>query len=344
MTARDYRPRGVHLVGSIPLADAETVFRTVTATLSDRLERMPDGETGQRSNWIAWQLDILRRCPQLQEVPAMPTDYVPRPRFKPRPGVMASDIQLSNLGYADAAVSSYATFSQLKHAGIIPARMRFQVSLPTPLAPVSAYIVPDAQPILEPVYEAQMLAEVSAILAAIPHDQLAIQWDTAIEMGIWEGVMPTHLRDPKQGIVERLARLGSAIPAGVELGYHFCYGDARHKHFVEPADAANLVEIANAVSAAVHRPIQWMHLPVPRARTDAAYFAPMRGLKLHPEARLYLGLVHYTDGAEGARRRVETARRFVPDFGIGTECGFGRRPPETIPALLQLHREVTEAR
>jgi hypothetical protein len=30
----------------------------------------------------------------------------------------------------------------------------------------------------------------------------------------------------------------------------------------------------------------------------------------------------------------------VPDFGIATECGFGRRDPATIPALLRLHAEV----
>jgi hypothetical protein len=31
------------------------------------------------------------------------------------------------------------------------------------------------------------------------------------------------------------------------------------------------------------------------------------------------------------------------DFGIATECGFGRRPPETVPELLALHRAVLSA-
>jgi hypothetical protein len=30
----------------------------------------------------------------------------------------------------------------------------------------------------------------------------------------------------------------------------------------------------------------------------------------------------------------------VSDFGVGTECGFGRRDPKTILALLQLHAEI----
>jgi hypothetical protein len=39
------QPRGVHLVGSVPLGDAEAVFRTANAILGGRLRRIPDGET-----------------------------------------------------------------------------------------------------------------------------------------------------------------------------------------------------------------------------------------------------------------------------------------------------------
>lgn len=49
-----------------------------------------------------------------------------------------------------------------------------------------------------------------------------------------------------------------------------------------------------------------------------------------------------TDGAEGARHRIESARTFVEDFGIATECGFGRRPPEQVQPLLDLHAELAE--
>jgi hypothetical protein len=49
------------------------------------------------------------------------------------------------------------------------------------------------------------------------------------------------------------------------------------------------------------------------------------------------------DGVEGALRRLRTARHYIPHFGIATECGRGRRPPETIPELLRIHREVVTA-
>jgi hypothetical protein len=81
-------------------------------------------------------------------------------------------------------------------------------------------------------------------------------------------------------------------------------------------------------------------MPVPKDRDDEAYFAPLNGLRLRDGAQLYLGLVHFGDGVEGATRRMKAASRFVKDYGIATECGLGRRPPETIPALLALHRDV----
>ena len=50
------QPRGVHLVGSVPLSTAEEVFRTASSILGGRLRRIPDGETGVRSNWIGRQI------------------------------------------------------------------------------------------------------------------------------------------------------------------------------------------------------------------------------------------------------------------------------------------------
>ncbi|MGH7402724.1 MAG: class I SAM-dependent methyltransferase, partial [Candidatus Rokuibacteriota bacterium] len=172
-------------------------------------------------------------------------------------------------------------------------------------------------------------------------DQLAIQWDTNFEFGMLEGVFPVWFDDVKGGILERLLRLARHVPPDVQLGYHFCYGDVRHRHFKEPADASKLVEVANALAASLGRPLNWIHLPVPRERLDEAYYAPMRELRLRSETELYLGLVHHTDGVEGTRRRMEMARGFVAGFGVATECGWGRRPPDTIAELLRIHAAVS---
>ena len=102
----------------------------------------------------------------------------------------------------------------------------------------------------------------------------------------------------------------------------------------------DMVEFANRVSRQIKRPIQLIHMPVPRNRDDDAYFLPLRKLKLRPETELCLGLVHYTDGLEGTKRRLATARRYAQGFSVGTECGFGRRDPKTIPELLRIHAQV----
>jgi hypothetical protein len=338
-TAND-QPRGVHLVGSVPLKDAEEVFRTTSRILGRHLRRIPDGETGVRSNWIGWQVDVFAKQPEFAMVPPDPQEYAPLPHFKLQPGSDVAKLVFGPLGYADAARASYAVFSRLKAAGIVPAHCRFQVCLPTPLAPLVAFVAHEDAAAVEPAYEARLLAELDEIVAAIPHDELAIQWDTAVEFALLEGVWPAYFADVQAGIIERLIRIGKRVPAAVELGYHLCYGDAGHQHFVQPTDTSKLVAIANALAAGLMRPLAWIHLPVPRNRTDDPYFAPLRELQLRAETELYLGLVHFTDGVAGTRQRIAAAQRTVPAFGVATECGLGRRPPETIPDLLRIHAEV----
>ena len=94
------------------------------------------------------------------------------------------------------------------------------------------------------------------------------------------------------------------------------------------------------LAAAAGRTLDWIHMPVPQQRHDAAFFEPLKELELPPATRLYLGLVRFTDQEEGARRRIAAARGAVTTFGIATECGFGRRPPETVVPLLELHERV----
>ena len=44
--------RNVYLVGSVPMANAGEVFENVSAALGPRIKRLPDGETGERGDWI----------------------------------------------------------------------------------------------------------------------------------------------------------------------------------------------------------------------------------------------------------------------------------------------------
>ncbi|HEY6721015.1 MAG TPA: hypothetical protein VI363_05190, partial [Burkholderiales bacterium] len=125
-----------------------------------------------------------------------------------------------------------------------------------------------------------------------------------------------------------------------ELGVHLCYGSYGGRHWKEPESAANMVEVHNRLVEKIDRPLAYIHMPVPVERSDEAYFAPLQDLNLRRETKLFLGLVHDSDGVEGTRRRVAAAAKYASDFGIAAECGFGRRPPETIPNLLRIHSET----
>jgi hypothetical protein len=82
-------------------------------------------------------------------------------------------------------------------------------------------------------------------------------------------------------------------------------------------------------------------MPVPKGRTDEAYFAPLSGLKLAPGTELYLGLVHHDD-AEGDKARLAAARRHARVDGISTECGMARGDPSRLPDLLAAHAHLVE--
>jgi len=335
----------VLMVGSVNLDGPEEVFRAVASAVGDRVASIPDGETDERIEWVSAQEPVLARLEQLENVGeegvGADGEYRRFSKFRIRDGVAADDIDFGSLGYAEHAGASYSLFSRLRDEGLIPAGVRFQVSIPTPLAIIFAYVDARDQLAIETPYERQMLAEIRALAASIPHDDLAIQWDVAVEMAMIEGVFPTYVEgDLLTGLLERLTRLGGAVPQDVALGYHLCYGNAGNVHWKEPADTANLVAVANGIAAQATRHADWLHLPVPIERDDAAYFEPLRDLRLDPRTRLFLGLVHKEDGVEGAKRRIAAARTSVADFGVGTECGMGREPREAVPGLIALHADV----
>jgi hypothetical protein len=138
-----------------------------------------------------------------------------------------------------------------------------------------------------------------------------------------------------------LARLGDAVPAAVEMGYHLCYGSPADEHLVMPRDLGVLVDMTRGLRRSLRRRMDFLHLPVPKDRTDAAYFRPLERLEGDPETGLYLGLIHYGDG-EGDAARIAAAQVFVRDFGVASECGWGRTDPARVPGLLESHRRAAE--
>jgi hypothetical protein len=260
-------------------------------------------------------------------------------RFKPG---IDPDAVVFDTGYDRAAIQSYAMFARLRRDGVIPPHIRFQVSLPTPMASGYMYVSPKARTVYLPIYERALLAALNRIAAAVPAADLAIQWDVCQEVLVFENYFLERPGDYKAQIFGELGRLGDAVPDKVEMGYHLCYGSPLDEHLVQPNDMAILVEIMSGIGEATRRRVDFLHAPVPKPRSDDAYFTPLSGWRRRPETRLYLGLIHFDD-RDGNAARIAAARRVVADFGIASECGWGRSDPTRVPGLLASHRLVAEA-
>jgi hypothetical protein len=340
--------RHVHLVGSVPMRDAREVFETVSAALGPHLLRIPDGETGKRLDWITWLEPLFADHSAFEQSSAkfrLHAGVEGRTRYRLRPGKTVADVTFDNLSYADIARQSYDVFAALKRQGKIPPHCKFQVDLVPAHSVIWIFVEDDLDLAVDTVFNDAVLLEIDKLATTIPHGELAIQFDIASAVfARLERDEPSSYGTTKEEMQETFSkivvRLANRVPHDIELLFHFCYGDAGHRHVVEPTDMGDMVEFANRLTHLVTRPIHLIHMPVPRSRRDDAYFEPLKRLKLSRETELSLGLVHFTDGVEGAKARMATARKYVPEFSIATECGFGRRPPETIPELLRIHAEV----
>jgi hypothetical protein len=345
----DKRER-LHLIGSVPLDNSEQVFRRLADELGPFLRCMPDGETGERARWVFFQRQMLLDHPAMEIDPTVPpykfiqwdgkvVREIEQVRFKP--GVDPRSVAFET-GYDKAALPSYAAFKRLGDAGIISKETRFQVCLPTPQASGYLYVSGPARETYFEVYERALKNALANIVRAIPASDLAIQWDVCQEVLVFEGYFPDRPPHYKKQIFDMLGRLGDAVPAGVEMGYHLCYGSPRDEHLVQPKDAGILVEMMEGIAAATHRRIDFLHIPVPKERTDDAYYAPLKRWRRPVGTTLYLGLLHHDDEA-GDRARIAAARRCVNEFGLSAECGWGRTEPGRLPGLLKGHRIAAEA-
>jgi hypothetical protein len=354
VVADNSKAGGLLLVGSIPLDTPAQVFETFGAPLGRHLLAMPDGEVGPRRHWISRvHYQVLAGHPELEVVqhPAPDERGIERqfPRnaadawwFRVKPGV--EQVRFGDpgwrLGYARDALNSYFVFRVMKERGVLPAHLRFQVSMPMVNSVLPPRIFPNSDDLarIRPGYQAALRAEIATIVERIPAQELAIQWDCATELQDAYGGVPGL---PIDGAIERnlaqVRALSPHIPEGVALGYHLCFGTLGGWPRFQPADLGQAVNLANAFVAASGRRVDWIHIPV-LDRSDDAFFSPLA--RLEPQgARVYLGMVHNMSGF-GAR--FAAARRYLPAFGLGAYCGFGRLPPAQMPQVLAEHLAAVE--
>src|SRR5258707_8215919 len=100
-------PCNVHLVGSVPLSDAREVFTVVSRELGTYLKRIPDGETGERSDWITWLEPVFANHGAFElsgETFQLHGGVKQRDRrYRLKRGVSAKSVRFDNIFYGDIA-------------------------------------------------------------------------------------------------------------------------------------------------------------------------------------------------------------------------------------------------
>src|SRR5262249_21995012 len=157
-------------------------------------------ETGERRRWIFFQNLMLRRHPDMEEDATVPPFALRQwdgkllremTLLRFRPGVDPERVRFET-GYAEAARASFALFARLQAEGALAAGLRFRVCLPTSMASGYMYVSPRARAAYLPAYERALRRALDEIMAAIPADRLAVQWDVCQEVLIHEGFFPAR--------------------------------------------------------------------------------------------------------------------------------------------------------
>ena len=336
------------LVGSLPADSPERALRAGAELFGDMVFALPDGETGAMAGWVSFERERLIRASddiavvsETDSPTGLPRHAYETPVFTVKPGV--TQVRFPSWPRIDVAIASYAIFSELKAAGVIPAHLRFQVGLPFPASAMNAFKHDFAAdyPRAAAGYEELVARELPRLFDAIAPEELAIQWDCAYETQDIEQVLAWTDEGAWERFAGPVTRLARLIPEQTLVGYHLCYGTFPEWPMYEARDYEVLVRMANFAVRESGRTVDWLHLAGPRylRSEDRRFFRPLTDLEPGP-ARVFLGIVLPLDGSPGLRRRHQTASRYLDDFGVAMYCGFGRQPGQDGDETMREHARV----
>jgi hypothetical protein len=357
-------------VGSIPCQTAEETFRTFGTEFGPHLAYLPDGEVGDRSYWntfVAYkvfnghpELELVRRpAPNENGV----ENWKPRSRhdqfqFRVKPGI--SNVRFGDpgwrLGYARDALNSYALFKLLKEQNILAKHLRFQVCIPLTYSLTHYYFPPEDESKIAPGLNEALRDEVKKIVEFIPANELAIQWDAVAEQKLIEAELAEKGIESARAMALRMMEpareVCSPIDRDVALGYHTCFGTLDGWPSRSPKSLMGPVLLANAAVECSARPIDFFHIPTLDSASDE-FFSPLTELNARG-ARVYMGAIHHLHGPGGMSEQLRTIKKYLPEFGLGGPCGFGRAAdhpgkiisedgkvrPDYIDVILRDHRSA----
>jgi hypothetical protein len=324
--------RRAHLVGAWPGRDPEHAMETGLNYLGTYLDRMTDGETGDRSLWITPPIDSLRANPDVEMIhDGTWTDYADTARWKVKDGIKLNPDNIG-LKYSLAFQGSFRPFKVLRER-FGRADLLFQQGIPAPidlaLYPFGEVVFAD--PHILDACTAATAREIAAIYE-VGGQEVVFQIETVVAL-----VAVAQAPQEEQGRIAAQMAAGmldlvKRAPEGSRFGIHLCLGDFHHKAYGNMRDVRPLVLLANAIAAQWPdgRKLDYVHAPFAAAAeppiADESFYEALSELRLPEDVRFIAGFLHESLDLEQHRELLARIERLVGrEVDISAACGLGRR-------------------
>lgn len=340
--------RTVHCVGSYPAESVDAAMTTMATAASTLLQQLPDGEVGERGNFIAHIVERFRDRTDVElAADGDWSSYQSRPMFRMKPGHRLAGDSIE-LGIAEHAQTSYDAFRRIRAQHAMD-DVSFQVGIPGDFELAMFTFVPTRALSVRRAFREALTREVHAIAQWAGQD---VVYQLEVPMVLMAVASAPR---PLQNCVARMMlsgvrALAASAPAGTRFGVHLCLGDLNHTAAKHLRDTAPLAAACRALQQMwpEGRSLEYVHLPLAAGEHPPSlqprFYRPLASLAetIPPDVAIIAGLAHERQDLadqETVLRLVEsTLRRTV---SISHACGLGRRDPDT--AERALHRAVSLA-
>lgn len=335
--------REAHLVGSLPGDTASEAMSTALDLLGPHLRSLPDGETGERRNWIISIVDGLGEHPDLElRKPGDWSDYDRTPVRRVRRGHRLYGASL-DFGHLAAARASFPVFESLTSGR---GDIAFQQGVPGDLDMAMFTLGPAGVLRHRRAFTEATLSEIRAVSAATRPDTL-FQIEVPVEL-VLLAKAPAAARPALARVLARpTVGLAKASPVGTRFAVHLCLGDMNNRAFGTMTDVGPLVLLANEILRTwpQDRPLDLLHAPFAAAddpaTTAAGFYAPLADLRLPGDVRFAAGFAHEAQSpADQHAVRDLVEQRLGREVVVAAACGLGRRSPDAGRAVLTRMAEL----
>jgi len=339
--------RYAHLVGSLPGASAYEAMSTAMKILGGRLHSLPDGETGERRNWIISIVDSLRSHPDLELAKQGDwSDYDKTPQLKVRKGRTLYGANL-DFGHIEAARTNWPVFEQIRVEFDQPA-LAYRSGVPGDLDLAMFTLGPVGALANRRAFTEATLSEIRA-LRKNTGDSTVFQVELPIELVLLAKAPGRAMPLLANRLAKVIINLAAASPTGTHFGIHLCLGDMNNKAFGTMRDVTPLVALSNAVVRGWphNKPLDYIHAPFAAAdqpaTTDPGFYAPLADLKVPTGTRFAAVFAHESQSlADQITIRSMIEDRTGRTVAVSAACGLGRRSFEDGRRVLERTAELLD--